>query len=100
LSAQPTRLIVTILETAKAVERAQNAHAHREDQRPMLYQHDTDGIRVGLNLAIARGLLWLHESGTLCEIHAVGCPNCSPRNWNGNLRTGLSDGRRASPVSG
>jgi hypothetical protein len=50
------------------------SHSYRTDQRPFLFEHKGSPAeyKAGLDLAIARGRLWLHESGTFVRLTEEG----------------------------
>ena len=54
--------------------RARRSHLHRADQRPVLIrsQRQSGRIRRRLKLAIERGWLWKHESGTYVKLTQAG----------------------------
>jgi hypothetical protein len=73
--ADPEAAMRKLLELANAVEPVQDARIHIEKiNGPMLYQHKATPAeyKAGLDLAIARGLLWLHESGTYVKFTPAG----------------------------
>jgi hypothetical protein len=73
--ADPEAAMRKILEIANAAEPVQDARIHIEKiNGRMLYQHKATPAeyKAGLDLAIARGLLWLHESGTYVKFTQAG----------------------------
>jgi hypothetical protein len=64
-----------LIEIANAIEAVQDGRIHIEKiNGPFLYEHKGTAAeyKAGLNLAIARGWLWLHESGTYVKFTQVG----------------------------
>ena len=63
-----------LLERAHALNRFRMAYLCREDQRPVPVrrQGHASGIQAGLQFAIERGWLELHESGTYVKFTAAG----------------------------
>jgi hypothetical protein len=65
--ADPEAAARKLVEIANSIEAVQDGRIFIElINAPMLYEHKAspDEYKDGLNLAIARGWLWLHESGT------------------------------------
>ncbi len=63
----PEKAMAKLLEIASTIEPIQDGRIHVEKiNGPFLYEHGglPAQYRAGLELAIARGLLWRHESGT------------------------------------
>ena len=50
------------------------SHSYREDQQPVLFKEGGTPAeyKAGLELAIARGWLWRHESGTFVKFTQAG----------------------------
>lgn len=64
-----------LIEIANSVEALQDGRIHIEKiNGPMLYEHKATPAEygAGLKLAIERGWLWLHESGTYVKFNQVG----------------------------
>jgi hypothetical protein len=64
-----------LIEIANSAEAPQEGGIHIEKiNRPMLYEFKATPAeyRAGLNLAIERGWLWMHESGTYVKFTPVG----------------------------
>lgn len=73
--ADPEAAMRKILEIAAGVEPVQEARIYIElINGPFLYQFGGRPAEygAGLNLAIARGLLWKHESGTYVKFTPAG----------------------------
>jgi hypothetical protein len=64
-----------LLEIANTVEAIQDGRIHIEKiNGPFLYEHGGKPAEyaIGMNLAIARGLLWMHESKTYVKFTQAG----------------------------
>ena len=64
-----------LIEIANSIEAVQDGRIHLElINGPFLYQHKGSPAEygAGLKLAIARGWLWLHESGTYVKSTQAG----------------------------
>jgi hypothetical protein len=73
--ANPEAAARKILEIANATPAPQEGRIHIEKiNGPMLYEHKASPAEygAGLKLAIERGWLWLHESGTYVKFTQVG----------------------------
>jgi hypothetical protein len=73
--ADPEVAMRKILEIASTVEPIQDGRIHIEKiNGPFLFEHGglPDQYGAGLKLAIERGLLWRHESGTYVKFTQVG----------------------------
>jgi hypothetical protein len=73
--ADPEAAMRKILEIANAFPPIQDGRIYIEAiNRPMLFEHKATPAeyKTGLDLAIARGLLWLHESGTYVKFTQAG----------------------------
>jgi hypothetical protein len=73
--ANPEAAARKILEIANATPAPQEGRIHIEKiNGPMLYEHKASPAEygTGLKLAIERGWLWLHESGTYVKFTQVG----------------------------
>ena len=73
--ADPAAAARKLLEIANAVEAVQDGRIHIEKiNGPFLFQHGGSPAEygAGLELAIARGWLWLHESGTYVKFTPAG----------------------------
>jgi hypothetical protein len=73
--ANPEAAARKILEIANATPAPQEGRIHIEKiNGPMLYEHKATPAeyKAGLDLAIERGWLWLHESGTYVKFTQVG----------------------------
>ena len=73
--ADPEAAMKKLLEIASAVEPIQDGRIHIETiNGPFLFQHDGKPTEysAGLKLAIERGLLWKHESGTYVKFIQAG----------------------------
>lgn len=75
--ADPETAARKLLEIAMAVELVQDGRIYIEKINwPFLSDPDIRGTpseyRAGLDLAIAKGWLWLHESGTYVKLTEVG----------------------------
>ncbi|HLG82526.1 MAG TPA: hypothetical protein VKY22_16040 [Bradyrhizobium sp.] len=73
--ANPDAAARKLVEIANAVEPVQDGRIHIEKiNGPFLYQHKGTPAeyKAGLDLAIARGWLWLHESGTYVKFTEAG----------------------------
>ncbi|MBR1148027.1 hypothetical protein JQ567_32535 [Bradyrhizobium sp. AUGA SZCCT0431] len=65
----------SLLEIANATEAIQDARIHIEKiNGPMLFKEGASPAeyKAGFDLAIARGWLWLHESGTFVKYAPAG----------------------------
>jgi len=70
--ANPEAAVRKLLEIANATEAVQDGRIYIERiNGPFLYEHkgSTAEYKAGLDLAIAKGWLWLHESGTYVKFH-------------------------------
>ena len=73
--ANPETAARKLIEIANSVEAVQDGRIHIElINGPFLYQHKGSPAEygAGLKLAIARGWLWLHESGTYVKFTQAG----------------------------
>jgi hypothetical protein len=73
--ADPEKAARKIIEIAKAVEPVQDGRIHIEKvNAPFLYKErgTLAEYGAGLKLAIERGWLWLHESGTYVKVTQTG----------------------------
>ncbi len=73
--ADPEAAMRKILELANAFVPIQDGRIYIEAiNGPMIFQEKATPAeyKAGLNLAIARGLLWLHESGTYVKFTQAG----------------------------
>lgn len=73
--ADPEKAARRLIEIANQVEAVQDGRIHIEKiNAPFLYRDKATPAeyRAGLELAIARGWLWLHESGTYVKFTPVG----------------------------
>jgi hypothetical protein len=73
--ANPEAAARKILEIANATPAPQEGRIHIEKiNGPMLYEHKASPAEymAGLRLAIERGWLWLHESGTYVKFTQIG----------------------------
>jgi hypothetical protein len=73
--ADPEKAARTIVEIAKAVEPVQDGRIHIERiNEPFLYKERGTPAEygAGLKLAIERGWLWMHESGTYVRFTPAG----------------------------
>ena len=73
--ANPEAAARKLLETANGVEPVQDGRIHIEKiNAPMLYEHKATPAeyKAGLDLAIERGWLELHESGTFVRFTQAG----------------------------
>jgi len=73
--ANPETAARKILEIANATPAPQEGRIHIEKiNGPMLYEHKATPAEygAGLKLAIERGWLWLHESGTYVKFTQTG----------------------------
>jgi hypothetical protein len=73
--ANPEAAARKILEIANATPAPQEGRIHIEKiNGPMLYEHKASPAEygAGLKLAIERGWLWLHESGTYVRFTQTG----------------------------
>jgi hypothetical protein len=73
--ADPEAAARKILEIANATPAPQEGRIHIEKiNGPMLYEHKASPAEygAGLKLAIERGWLWLHESGTYVRFTQTG----------------------------
>jgi hypothetical protein len=73
--ADPEAAARKILEIANATPAPQEGRIHIEKiNGPMLYEHKATPAEygAGLKLAIERGWLWLHESGTYVKFTQTG----------------------------
>ena len=71
----PEKAARKLIEIANSVEAIQDGRIHIEKiNGPFLYEFkgNPDEYKAGLNLAIDRGWLWLHESGTYVRFTQVG----------------------------
>ena len=69
--ADPEAAARKLIEIANSVEPLQDDRIHIElINGPFLFEHKGSPAqyKAGLDLAIARGWLWLHESGTLVRL--------------------------------
>jgi hypothetical protein len=80
LYADPEKAARQLLEIAKAVEPIQDGRIHIEKiNEPFLYKERGTPAEygAGLKLAIERGWLWMHESGTYVKFTEAGASVCS-----------------------
>jgi hypothetical protein len=73
--ADPEKTARKLVEIANAVEALQDGRIYIElINGPFLYEHKASPAeyKAGLDLAIQRGWLWLHESGTYVKFTATG----------------------------
>jgi hypothetical protein len=73
--AEPEKAALKILEITKAVEPVQDGRIHIEKiNEPFLYKERGTPAEYGarMKLAIERGWLWMHESGTYVKITQTG----------------------------
>ena len=73
--ADPEKAARKIIEIAKAIEPVQDGRIHIEKiNAPFLYKERGTPAEYtdGLKLAIERGWLWMHESGTYVKITHTG----------------------------
>jgi hypothetical protein len=73
--ADPEVAMKKILEIASTVEPIQDGRIHIEKiNGPFLYEHGAlpSQYGAGMKLAIERGLLWMHESGTFVKFTQAG----------------------------
>ena len=73
--ADPEVAMKKLLEIASTVEPVQDGRIHIEKiNGPFLYEHGglPGQYRAGMDLAISRGLLWRHESGTYVKFTQAG----------------------------
>ena len=72
--ADPEAAMHKILELANAFAPVQEGGSIEAINGPMIFQAKATPAeyKAGLNLAIARGLLWLHESGTYVKFTQAG----------------------------
>ena len=73
--ADPEVAMRKLLEIANSIEAVQDGRIHIEKiNYPMLFKEGAAPAeyKAGLDLAIARGLLWLHESGTYVKFTSAG----------------------------
>ncbi len=73
--ADPEKAARKLLEIANAVEPVQDSRIHIEKiNYPMLFKEGAAPAeyKAGLDLAIDRGWLWLHESGTYVKFTPAG----------------------------
>jgi hypothetical protein len=73
--ADPETAARKLVEIANAVETIQDGCIHIElTNAPLLFEHKASPAeyKAGLDLAIARGWLWLHESRTYVKFMATG----------------------------
>jgi hypothetical protein len=73
--ADPEKAAHKLLEIAKAVEPVQDGRIHIEKiNEPFLYKERGSPAEygAGLKLAIERGWLWMHESGTFVRLTEAG----------------------------
>jgi hypothetical protein len=73
--ADPEAAIQKLLEIASTVEPIQDGRIHIEKiNGPFLHEHGglPEQYGAGLKLAIERGLLWKHESGTYVKFTQAG----------------------------
>ena len=74
--ADPEAAARKLIEIANSVEPLQDDRIHIElINGPFLFEHKGSPAqyKAGLDLAIARGWLWLHESGTIRKVDRQGC---------------------------
>ena len=73
--ADPEAAARKLLEIANATEAVQDGRIHIERiNGPFLYEHKGSPAeyKAGFDLAIAKGWLWLHESGTYVKFTETG----------------------------
>jgi hypothetical protein len=73
--ADPEKAARKLIEIANAVETIRDGRIYIElINAPLLYDHKASPAeyKAGLELAIERGWLWLHESGTYVKFTQVG----------------------------
>jgi hypothetical protein len=74
--ADPEKAALRLMEHANAVEPVQDGRIHiHKINRPFLFEdmaRPTEYI-AGMKLAIERGWLWMHESGTYLKLTPAGC---------------------------
>jgi hypothetical protein len=73
--ADPEKAARKLLEIANAIEPIQDGRIHIEKiNRPFLFQEGGSPAEygAGIKLAIARGWLWMHESGTYVKFTEAG----------------------------
>jgi hypothetical protein len=73
--ADPEKAARKLVEIANAVEAVQDGRIYIElINGPFLHEHKASPAeyKAGLDLAIERGWLWLHESGTYVKFTATG----------------------------
>jgi hypothetical protein len=73
--ADPEAAVRKLLEIANATEAVQDGRIYIERiNGPFLYEHKGSPAeyKAGLDLAIAKGWLWLHESGTYVKFTDAG----------------------------
>lgn len=73
--ADPEVAMKKLLDIASTVEPIQDGRIHVEKiNGPFLFEHGglPAEYSAGLTLAIARGLLWMHESGTFVKFTQAG----------------------------
>jgi hypothetical protein len=73
--ADPEKAARKLLEIANAIEPIQDGRIHIEKiNGPFLFQEGGSPAeyRAGIKLAIARGWLWMHESGTYVKFTEAG----------------------------
>jgi hypothetical protein len=73
--ADPEAAMQKVLEIASTVEPVQDGRIHIEKiNGPFLFEHGGKPAEytTGMNLAIARGLLWMHESKTYVKLTQAG----------------------------
>jgi hypothetical protein len=73
--ADPEAAMQKVLEIASTVEPVQDGRIHIEKiNGPFLYEHGGKPAEytAGMKLAIARGLLWMHESKTYVKFTQAG----------------------------
>lgn len=78
--ADPEAAARKLTEIANAAEAVQDGRIHIEKiNGPFLYRERGSPAEygAGMKLAIERGWLWMHESGTYVELLRL-APNCSP----------------------
>ena len=73
--ADPEKAARKLIEIANSVEAIQDGRIHIEKiNGPFLYEFkgSPTEYKAGLDLAVARGWLWLHESGTYVKFTQAG----------------------------
>jgi hypothetical protein len=71
--ADPEKAARKLLEIANATEAVQDGRIHIEEiNDPFLFSHSGSPQEYGLDYAIERGWLWLHESGTFVKFTPAG----------------------------